>query len=193
MNEFEEELQRVLRSVAPALSWSTALSAAGLDGPDVWHQEDPDLWPMSCPPEDYALPPLVLWTEDLRLLAEKAYRTTYDRCLEPGESYEFIWPPRGALWCTGSWCHPNSDDDSNAGPDTASDEVDAVIEPATWVWHLEVDRVGDDSVEAEDPWLMGRTEVDPRTVEYSVFGGDGADEYVEVLQKVVARAARGDR
>ena len=75
------------------IDWSTALRAAGLDGPDVWHQDDPDYWPMSGPPEEYALPPLVPRSEDLRLLAEKAYRTTYDRYLEPGESYEFAWPP----------------------------------------------------------------------------------------------------
>ena len=40
---------------------------------------------------------------------------------------------------------------------------------------------------------MGRTEVDPRTVEYSVFGGDGAHGYVEVLQTLVERVARDEQ
>lgn len=174
MNEFEEELQRVLVGMRSVIDWSTALRAAGLDGPEVWHREDPDLWPMSGPPEEYALPPLVLWDEALRLLAEKAYRHTYDRFLEPGESYEVAWPPSGALWDSGSWHEDDSDDDAGV-----------TVESASWHWQLAIERVFDNGVEDEQPWFMGRTDVDPRTVEYSVFGGAGSHSYVEVLQKVV--------
>lgn len=180
MNEFEEALRLALGALRPVIDWTAALRAAGLDGPDVWYREDPDLWPMSGPPEEYALPPLVPWGDDLRLLAEKAYRHTFDRFLEPGESYEFTWPPRGALWDPGSWHYASSDD-----VDVPDDDADVVIESASWSWDLAVERVVDNGIEYEQPWYMGRTRVDPRTVEYSVFGGEGAHAYVEVLQKVV--------
>lgn len=185
MNEYEEELRRVLHTVRPVIDWSTALRATGLDGPEVWSRDDPDSWPMSGPPEEYALPPLVLWSDDLRLLTEQAYRHTHDRFLEPGESYELVWPPRGSLWDAGSWRHVFSDDD-----DPPDEDGEVVVEPASWSWEVAVERVAGNGVEDEQPWFMGRTPVDPRVVEYGLFGGDGAHSYVEVLQRVVRSQGR---
>lgn len=178
VDEFKKELQRVLVAMWPVIDWSAALPAAGLNGPDVWHREDSDLWPMSGPPEDYALPPLVRWTDELRLLAEQSYQDTYGRFLEPDESYQFAWPPRGALWDPGSWYYSDTDGG-------------VVVEPATWSWELPVERIVGNGIEDEQPWPMGETHVDPRTVEYSVFGGSDAHGYVEVLQDLVERVARG--
>jgi hypothetical protein len=81
------------------------------------------------------------------------------------------------------------DDDPDTVAEQVTDNADTVIEPASWIWHLDVERVGENCVEAEQPWSMGRTEVDPRTIEYGVFGGTGAPAYVQVLQNVVARAS----
>ena len=94
VNAFETDLQQLLVVARPATDWVSALRKASLDGPDVWRQEDPESWPMSGPPEEYALPPLVWWPDELRRLAEKAYRASYDRFLDPGESYEFGPYPR---------------------------------------------------------------------------------------------------
>jgi hypothetical protein len=111
------------------------------------------------------------------LLTEKAYRAKCDQFLEPGEAYQFMWPPRGALWDSDSrhYDFPEDlDDEADGGPAVAIEDVDVVIESASWMWHLPVERVGDNTHEYEDPWLMGRAEVDPRTVECNAFGGDGA-------------------
>jgi hypothetical protein len=185
MSEIAEELKRRLSSLQPLISWPKALSAADLVIEEVWRQKEPDEWPMLGPPEDYALPPLVHWSDDLHRLAESAYRETFGEYLEPGDRYILEWPPRGSLWTDGAWGYSEVPQCSGHGAERSSDctechdltdeIVQVVHASAVWSWQITVHHVfaGEAEVEEADDWDLGVTEVDPWTVDYSTYD-DGA-------------------
>jgi hypothetical protein len=176
----EDELRGRIRELRPRRTWSVVVSP---DSEEVWRRED-DVWELPAPPEDYALPPDLPWTEELRQLALSEYRATFDRFLEPNEYHEMDWPPQGFLATPGWWyvelpsCSDHGEDyDDSCGECRGLDQAGTVVidRPAEWEWTVEVrtwaretkpdGSISEIEVDAQQ-WTLGFTPVDPREVEY---------------------------
>jgi len=200
MGEIEKELRWAVAALRPVLSWEEALARVGM-GVEVWHHPEPGVeWPMTLPPEDCALPPLMDWSGGVRRLVEAACREWYP-WLEPGTVPALEWPPRGSLEDSGQWDYADPDECAEHGDERSvgcaeceglRDEVQAVVHsPAVWSWHVNVLAAssGDSSGTAES-WLLGTTEFDPREVEYClVHDGDSGALLVTTVSRVVAEEA----
>jgi len=184
MDDAAEELESRLASMRPVVTWAKATQAIDLDFGDMWRlEESGSQWPMNNPPEDYALPPLVHWTDDLRELAQSVYNARYGKFLEPGESYEITWPPTGYLGTQGEWKWSEPEECGEHGDEHENDceECEGLSEggdrrrlsDAQWCWKVSVHRhLVDGDVEFDDDvggWDIGRTPVAPWSVEYSTY------------------------
>lgn len=183
----EDELQAELSQLRPTRKWA---SAAGLGVPGTWQRTE-DTWDMPAPPEDYALPPALSWTERLRERALHAYDARFGKFLDSGQRYEMDWPPEGSLAHPGSWyveapsCRVHGEDLDDDCPECAATETEAVVvvdRPASWEWNVRTwlvvheplpDGSSREHREDEDRWLIGYTDVDPREVEYGPERGTG--------------------
>ena len=146
---------------------------------------------LPAPPEDYALPPVLPWTELLRDRALRAYNERFGKYLDPGQRYEMSWPPEGSLSSPGAWyveapsCSTHGEDpEENCRECQAADAEPTVVidRPASWEWNVETrlvitETLPDGSIqqyeEDEDRWLLGYADVDPREVEYGPEQGTG--------------------
>lgn len=176
----EDAFQAELSKLRPRRKWA---SATGPGVPSPWQRTE-DSWDLPAPPEDYALPPALPWTERLRNLALRAYNERFEKYLDPGQRYEMDWPPEGSLSNPGAWyvetpscpVHGEDLDDSCPECETADAKPVVVIDrPASWEWNVGIrlvtretlpDGSSQEQEEDEDPWLLGFTDVDPREVEY---------------------------
>jgi hypothetical protein len=149
----------------------------------VWRRQI-DTWDLPAPPEDYALPPDLPWTEELRQFALSEYRAKFGRFLEPEEHYEMDWPPQGFLAAPGLWhvertyCSDHGEEhDDSCDECRGLDHRGTVVidQPAQWEWTVEVRKwageteldgsTSDIEVDAHQ-WIVGFTSFDPRDVEY---------------------------
>lgn len=183
----EDALKTALSELRPIRTWASA-TAVGV--PEPWQRTE-DTWDLPAPPEDYALPPALPWTERLRDLALRAYNERFGKYLDPGQRYEMDWPPEGSLSDPGSWyvetpscpMHGEDLDDGCRECDAAAAEPSTVIDrPASWEWNVGTrlvitetlpDGSSQEHEEDEDRWLLGFTDVDPREVEYGPEKGTG--------------------
>lgn len=183
----EDEFQAELSKLRPIRKWA---SATGPGLPSTWQRTD-DTWDLPAPPEDYALPPALPWTERLRDLALRAYNARFGKYLEPGQRYEMEWPPEGSLSHPGSWhvefpwCRIHGEDLDEDCPECAAADAEPTVvidRPAAWEWNARTQLVITETLpdgstrtygEDEDRWLLGYTDVDPREVEYGPEQGTG--------------------
>jgi hypothetical protein len=176
----ESELSRRIRELRPRRTWDSVV-ALGFDG--AWRRTE-DVWNFPAPPEDYAMPPVLPWTEELRQLALSEYCAIFDRHLEPNEHHEMDWPPQGFLTSSGSWyvdfplCSEHDVDYDDSCEECRSLDRDGTVVidvPAEWDWTVEVRTVAletrsdgstfEDDTD-QDRWNIGSTPFDPREVEY---------------------------
>jgi hypothetical protein len=195
----EDALQEALSELRPVRNWASV----NVRGESEAWQRTEDSWDLPAPPEDYALPPALPWTERLRELALRAYNDQFGRFLDAGQRYEIDWPPEGSLFSPGSWyadessCSEHGDEfeDGCGECDVAGAEPVVVIDrPASWEWsvatRLVITEKGPDGsrqeyAEDEDRWLLGFTDADPRDVEYGAEKGTGERaELVSAFWKV---------
>lgn len=183
----EDAFDAELSKLRPIRKWA---SATGPGVPGTWQRTE-DTWDLPAPPEDYALPPALPWTERLRDLALRAYNERFGKYLDPGQRYEMDWPPEGSLSHPGSWyvevpsCRVHGEDLDDGCPECEAAEAEPVVvidRPASWEWNVRTRLVITETLpdgssreyeEDEDRWLLGYTDVDPREVEYGPEKGTG--------------------
>jgi hypothetical protein len=184
----EDELSHRLRGLRPRLTWS---SFVGSGSGTVWTRED-DVWDLPAPPEDYALPPVMPWVEELRHLALRDHCARFDRFLEPNERHQMDWPPQGFLASAGWWyvrlpsCSQHGEDCDDSCDECRTLDRDGIVvidQPAQWEWTVEIRTIErgkksdgstfETEVDAQH-WILGYTDIDPREVEYGPEKGSPA-------------------
>lgn len=181
----DDKISTFLHELRPRRTWWSVVSP---DTENVWRREN-ERWDLPAPPEDYALPPDLSWTEELRELVITQYRAEFGQFLEPDEHYEMDWPPRGFLSDPGAWhvqwpsCSEHGEDREDSCDECQGldhQEIVVVDQPAQWEWTVDVRTLArktepnsstfDIEVDAHE-WILGVTSCDPRQVEYGPAKG----------------------